>query len=273
MEHFGIHVDDRSAVSGGTQTIKTYDSHELPLVFRNGLPYLNIRPFSDTEWETLSHIVLTSDVDWDPAITDRDAPVTQLTTRNTTVNTTSCIDHPFILSEFDPTLTIFRHQISPSNRDYSSFRDHFLNTPVTTIERTFQATTQYARSGWLTGHIFDTHRAPFPALNVCRRNEPVATDTVYADVPAIDNGSLAAQFFCGCETTFCDIYGVHTDGDFARVLMDNIRRRGAMDMLVSDRAQAEISNKVQDILRHLCINDWQSEPHYHHQNAAERRYR
>ena len=273
MEHFGIHVDDRSAVFGGTQTIKTPDSHELPLVFRNGLPYLNIRPFSDTEWETLSHIVLTSDVDWDPAITDRDAPVTQLTTRNTTVNTTSCIDHPFILSEFDPTLTIFRHQISPSNRDYSSFRDHFLNTPVTTIERTFQATTQYARSGWLTGHIFDTHRAPFPALNVCRRNEPVATDTVYADVPAIDNGSLAAQFFCGCETTFCDIYGVHTDGDFARVLMDNIRRRGAMDMLVSDRAQAEISNKVQDILRHLCINDWQSEPHYHHQNAAERRYR
>ena len=46
-----------------------------------------------------------------------------------------------------------------------------------------------------------------------------------------------------------------------------------MDKLVSDRAQVEISNKVHDILRHLCIDDWQSEPHYQHQNSAERRYR
>jgi len=46
-----------------------------------------------------------------------------------------------------------------------------------------------------------------------------------------------------------------------------------MDLLISDRAQAEISNKVKDILCHLCIDDWQSEPHYHHQNAAEWRYR
>ena len=46
-----------------------------------------------------------------------------------------------------------------------------------------------------------------------------------------------------------------------------------MDLLISDHAQAAISNKVQDILRHLCIDNWQSEKHYHHQNAAERRYR
>ena len=44
-----------------------------------------------------------------------------------------------------------------------------------------------------------------------------------------------------------------------------------MDKLVSNRAQAEISNKVKDILRHLCIVDWQSEPAYHHQNIAERK--
>ena len=46
-----------------------------------------------------------------------------------------------------------------------------------------------------------------------------------------------------------------------------------MDKLISDRAQVEISNKVKEVLRHLVIDDWQSEPHYQHQNPAERRYR
>jgi hypothetical protein len=45
-----------------------------------------------------------------------------------------------------------------------------------------------------------------------------------------------------------------------------------MTKLISDRAQVEISNKVQDILRNLMIDDWQSEPHQQHQNPAERRY-
>ena len=45
-----------------------------------------------------------------------------------------------------------------------------------------------------------------------------------------------------------------------------------MDKLISDRAQVEVSKKVQDILRNYCIEDWQSEPHHQHQNIAERKY-
>ena len=45
-----------------------------------------------------------------------------------------------------------------------------------------------------------------------------------------------------------------------------------MSKLISDRAQVEISNKVQDILRNYVTQDWQSESHQQHQNAAERRY-
>ena len=45
-----------------------------------------------------------------------------------------------------------------------------------------------------------------------------------------------------------------------------------MSKLVSDRAQVEISKKVQDILKHYTIGDWQSEPHQQHQNAAEHHY-
>jgi hypothetical protein len=63
-----------------------------------------------------------------------------------------------------------------------------------------------------------------------------------------------------------------TDAEFARTLKDNFQVRGAMDLLISDRAKSEISNKVKQIMRALCIGDWQSEPHHQHQNYAERRY-
>ena len=109
-------------------------------------------------------------------------------------------------------------------------------------------------------------------MNVVRRNEPVATDQIYSNVPAFDGGYEVAQFFTGINTKVCDVFGLRNKRDFINTLNDVIRKRGAMDKLVSDRAQVEISDKVRDVLRHLCIKGWQSEPHYQHQNAAERRY-
>ena len=53
-----------------------------------------------------------------------------------------------------------------------------------------------------------------------------------------------------------------SDKEFVYTLEDNIRKLGAMDKLLSDRAQLEISNKVLDILRNYVIEDWQSEPYH-----------
>ena len=91
------------------------------------------------------------------------------------------------------------------------------------------------------------YKSSFPACNVARREVPVATDTVYSDTPAIDNGATAAQFFVGTKTLVRDIYPMKTDKQFVNVLLDNIRRRGAMTKLISDRAQVEISNMVQGL--------------------------
>jgi hypothetical protein len=107
---------------------------------------------------------------------------------------------------------------------------------------------------------------------VHRRREPVGTDTVYSDTAAIDDGSFSAQIFTGTDTLVTDVYGMKTDREFVRTLEDQIRKRGAMDKLVSDRAQLETSKKVLDILRNYRIDDWQSEPYHEHQNFAERRY-
>src|SRR6187200_18355 len=97
------------------------------------------------------------------------------------------------------------------------------------------------------------YKSLFPACNVQHRDDPVATDAVYLDTLAIDNGVTTAQFFVGTESMVCDVYPMKTDKQFVYVLQDNIRRRGAMSKLNSDRAQVEISNKVQDILRNYII--------------------
>jgi hypothetical protein len=94
---------------------------------------------------------------------------------------------------------------------------------------------------------------------------------MYSDTPAVDDGSLSSVVFVGTRTLTTDVYGVKTDKQFVNTLDDNIRERGAPNKLISDRAQVEISKKVQDILRTLFISAWQSEPHQQQQNPAERR--
>ena len=55
----------------------------------------------------------------------------------------------------------------------------------------------------------------------------------------------------------CDAYPMNTDKQFVNPLEDNIRTRGDMDQLVSDSDKVEVSNKVHDVLRTLCIDSWQ----------------
>ena len=54
----------------------------------------------------------------------------------------------------------------------------------------------------------------------------------------------------------CDAYPMKTSEQFVNTLEDNIRERGAMNRLVSDSAEVEISCKVKDILRTLLISSW-----------------
>ena len=95
---------------------------------------------------------------------------------------------------------------------------------------------------------------------------------LYAQTKAIDSGATKAQIFVGRRSLVVDIFPVKSDKWFVRRLWDVIRKRGAMDTLMSDSAKVQISEKVKDILRYMCIKDWQSEPGFQHQNFCERRY-
>ena len=56
-----------------------------------------------------------------------------------------------------------------------------------------------------------------PALNIPRRHEAVATDTVYSDTPAVDSGVKQAQFFVGKESLVSDIYPMRSGQQFINI--------------------------------------------------------
>ena len=74
-------------------------------------------------------------------------------------------------------------------------------------------------------HIGQTHQSPYPMFNVLRRHEPVATDTVFAETPAIGtNGATHMQFFVGRKSLVIDVYVIHTSSEFKNTLEDVIAK-------------------------------------------------
>ena len=457
LEYHGVTIDDKSKHVGGTQCMRTIEGYLIPLNFFSGLAYVRMRPYTDQEWDTLPHVILSSDLEWDPSVLDHvmdddenwfdaleDTPTfigddnfneygdykhrhIAASTTTTKVNkhrVHTVHDHdddsyasdnsdddiplldddqPFLdavdyavyyhhlrqspmgntrsyahngetlplppihrqatveththasevnVSHDPPTLqytawatntahpphpiervymdrgsTTTNHHLRPSRthekisvdtiypdgEQYSAFPasttptsdetdapDSVVNTgtdptthaprivttkepnyetmrplfawlPVSIIKETFARTTQMARMP-MSETLRNFFRSPYPAMNIPRRNEPVATDTIYSDTPAVDDGACSAQIFFGTKTTVTDVYGMKTDKQFVNTLEDVIRERGAMDSLLSDSAIVEISRKVKAILRNLFIRCWQSEPYKQQQNPAERRF-
>ena len=92
-----------------------------------------------------------------------------------------------------------------------------------------------------------------PALNVPRRNESVATDTIFSDRPAADRGVKQAQVFLGRHSLVANVYPIKSGKQILNALEDNIRQRGAKDKLLRDSAKTEISKKGMDIYGHnIC---------------------
>ena len=62
------------------------------------------------------------------------------------------------------------------------------------------------------------------------------------------------------------------DKQFVNTFEDIIQQHGAMDELISDNAQVEVSGKAKDFFCTYVIGNWLSEPHQHQQNYTERKY-
>ena len=70
IEHYENVVYDRPIKVGGSQHMTTLDNYKIPISIRSSLHYTPLRPYTDKEWETLPHVILTSDVGWYPTSLD-----------------------------------------------------------------------------------------------------------------------------------------------------------------------------------------------------------
>ena len=428
MEHYRVDVNDKSPVITGITPSISIGGYVIPMSVLNGLCHLNLRPFTDKEWDTYPHVPLTEDKDWDPRVLDAMVPDDWYANQPKVIvdsiyDERGELREDFIQAAHDPTepedegdeerddrrtgrqeieahlhslieselqtdfyvyrvgntlydvdynegefqprrssrragqppveyfpkeqkkkpkgeskakasrqrkgpvpkdedlrdkepprLTLDRNifeepseeeeepvvvldynnpaktsdadpkalqiweggpkKLRPTPKTLHRISRYFPGFPLKVIQKTFEATTQYGRIGAIPGYAIRARiKAPNPALNVPRRDEEVATDAVYGPkgVPAVDDGSTCAQIYMGKSSAYRSVHSNgHSDGTFVRSLQDEIRKRGAMRVLISDRARAQISEAVKDILRTFGINDWQSEPYKKDQNYAER---
>jgi hypothetical protein len=224
LEHYKLTVDDRPMKVGGTQCTTTPDGYAFPLNINDGLSYLQwCRTCTDEEFEKLPHVIMTSDVTWDPSILD--CTISNDDKWHNTVldlgrSTSNPFDefgrykqrqgtpiplpvvgtplrraHPCQTSDihYMITSTILEHvrksspTVTPQEHDFTALRLFFLWVVAPSlIAQTYKNTTQYAQCAPQLSHTLrDSYRSLFPPCNVRRRHEAVATDTISCNITAI----------------------------------------------------------------------------------------
>ena len=223
LEWFKTNVDEKSIKVGGTQLITTLDGYSVPLLIKDGLAYATSlgRP-TDQDMDTYPHVVFTSPDEWDPAVLDHDPPHLD------GLDSNQVPDQPFgdpmfnaygdfnehiianlnILLDAPPedcgsytstsyVSTAKLHQGSPQDPNWNALRPFFAWTSPSSIKDTFNVTTRHGTAPHTQDYIKKHFKSRNPVFNIPRGSEAVATDTIFSDTPAVDDGSTMAQFFCG----------------------------------------------------------------------------
>ena len=234
------------------------DGYAMPLTCRGGLMNLSVlgKP-TDKDLERYPAVHLTGPHEWDPSVLDYTHPSGDGECPwSNDPDERSAFDPNFdefgdytqrviqmlsILDDSSSTLTpcptlmtnqhVFRtyqHDVSHEAPDYEKFRPYSGWVNGDTVQKTMGQSTQWGVSLPNTFPMKKHLKSRNPALNIPRRHEAVATDTVFSDTPAVDSGVKQAQVFVGRDTLVADAYPM------INTLEDNIRRCGAMDKLLSD---------------------------------------
>ena len=244
-----------------------------------------MRPPTGNEWKDVDipHVVMTSDVTWDPSMYDCDPSTMDHSTSTQLLNAEPRSDlwdrsaHVTRCIYEHDSITIYKPaSILPAVPDYDSLRPLLGWIPSTRVKDTLSCTTQWYKAEnrpWMREHW----RSRFPAANLPRRNEKAAMDTIYSDTPAADDGisghggCTMLQFYCGCKSNLAHGEPLRSESNIPDTILDYFRKCGVPTILFSDNAKAELSKAVTDILRQYAVEQQTSEPHHQNQNPAERR--
>ena len=194
IEWFQNICDDKSHHVGGKQVNIFLDGYATPLQCRSGLMYMSIlRKPTDKDLDEFPHVLLTSPHEWDPSVLDNSHPNTR--------GYPSWVHEPSARDQHDPRIdecgnihnrsihtisilsgasnfTVHKHAQKPTQIDYIKLKPYFGWVNVDTVQKTFENTTQWATTP--TRFPMRKHfKSRFPAFKIPRRNEAVATDTIF----------------------------------------------------------------------------------------------
>ena len=280
LEWLQTNVDETSVKVGGTQLINTLDGYPVPLLIKDGLAYATSlgRP-TDQDMNTYPHVLITSPDEWDHSqVPDQPFGDPMFDTHGDSnqpiiANLNNLLDAPpgdcESYTEISSVFTANLHQSSPQEPDWNTQCPFLARTSPSSIKDTFNVTTRHGTAPNTKDFIKNHFKPRNPVFSIPRCSEDVATDTIFSDTPAVDDGSTMAQFFCGHDTLVCDAYGIKSTKQFINTLSDNIRKWGAMDTLTSDGGKYEIPKGVTNLLHSLFIQDYQSESYHQDQNKTE----
>ena len=97
-----------------------------------------------------------------------------------------------------------QHAVNNETPDYEKFRLYFGWVDVDTVQKTMEQSTQWGVSIPNTFPMKRHVKSRNPSLDIPRRHEPVATDTVFSDTPEVDSGVKQAQVYVGKDTLVAD---------------------------------------------------------------------
>ena len=173
-------------------------------------------------------------------------------------------------------LTVMPHRLKRKFPALDALKPFFGWISNEKLKMMLDKTTQHYRG--VVHYPFRKHfKSRFPGANVPRLNEWVATDTFFHDVPAADDGipghagSTMMQLYLGISSGAPFGYPMKSEKQVPDTFEDYVRKVGAPVGLMSDNAKSELHGRTKDLLRMYSIDDQQSEPHYQHQNPAERK--
>ena len=112
-----------------------------------------------------------------------------------------------------------KHVFQQTPVDYEKLRPFFrwINSDI--VKQTFDQTTQWGVA--LDSFRMKRHlKSRNPALIAPRRHEPVATDTIFSDTPAVDSCVKQAQVFVGRDSLVADVYPMKSGKQFVNTLED-----------------------------------------------------
>ena len=250
MEWFNCQVDDRSKIVGGAQRIETSEGYVIPLSIESGLVYMHsIRIPTDQDLQNYPHVFFTSPDIWDASVLDHEITPSLLEDINQHSDDSLLQDsifdeygdlHHRAIQTFnifcdlpsipsgEPLTHAYLHDSNPAEEDWKSLRPYFGWQSEQIIKNTYQVTSRFGGTIPQHDYLKKHFKSRNPVFNIPRRNEAVATDTIFSDTPAINDGSTMAQFFVERDTLVCDAHGIKTQKQSINTLYDNIRFRGAM---------------------------------------------